>query len=337
MAGRTKVSIISPCYKAERYIGATIESVRRQTLADWEHIVVDDGSPDGGAEIVAAAAQEEPRLQLIRQSNRGVSAARNTGFRAATPESEYLVFLDADDCLVPTMLERVAGYMDAHPTVAMVHCGHRYINDSGELLPQRDTHILGLPRYVPRGLRVGKLTPDCVETPFVSIYTNAGIVPSICMLRRSVYEATPGWDEAFGQHHEDTDLFLQIALHGAVHFFPEELVWYRRHTGQHTYDMSRFGRQQEKLYEKWDRLVPTLEPEQRRTVEDARRFLQGRVIPWKGWKGGIRHLRRGEIATALRFWGGAGRRYLRSFLPSSQPVRRASKKGAASGAPTARV
>jgi glycosyltransferase involved in cell wall biosynthesis len=308
MAGRTKVSIITPCYKAEHYIGATIESVQRQTLADWEHIVVDDGSPDGAADIVAAAAQEEPRLQLIRQPNRGVSAARNTGFRAADAESDYLLFLDADDCLVPTMLERMAGYMDAHPAVAMVHCGHRYIDNHGELLPQRDTHIMGLPRYVPQGLRVGRLTPDCVETPFVSIYANAGVVPSICMLRRSVYEATSGWDEAFGQHHEDTDLFLQIALRGPVHFFPEELVWYRRHPGQHTYDMSRFGRQQEKLYEKWDRLLPLLEPEQQRIVGEAQRFVQGRVIPWKGWRWGIRHLRRGHVVTTLRFCGGAVRR-----------------------------
>ena len=99
-----KVSIITPCYNCDRYIGKTIESVRAQTFTDWEHIIVDDGSKDGSADAVRSYLSSDRRLQLIQQSNRGVASARNAGVNALAIESEYLFFLDADDCLDPEML-----------------------------------------------------------------------------------------------------------------------------------------------------------------------------------------------------------------------------------------
>ena len=79
-----KVSIITPCYKGERFIGRTIESVLAQTWTDWEYVVVDDGSPDGSMEVVAAHAAREPRLALLRQPNGGMENARNSGFAACS-------------------------------------------------------------------------------------------------------------------------------------------------------------------------------------------------------------------------------------------------------------
>ena len=58
-----KVSILTPCYRCENYIGATLASVRDQELPDWEHIVVDDGSPDDGAMIIETAAKIDPRIR----------------------------------------------------------------------------------------------------------------------------------------------------------------------------------------------------------------------------------------------------------------------------------
>src|ERR687887_165351 len=96
-----RVSIITPYYNAAHYIGHTIESVWAQTLPDWEHILVDDGSTDDSARIVQGYASVEPRCSTIGQRNSGVSRARNAGFAACNPASSYLLFLDADDCLEP--------------------------------------------------------------------------------------------------------------------------------------------------------------------------------------------------------------------------------------------
>ncbi|CEK16915.1 glycosyltransferase family 2 protein, partial [Chthonomonas calidirosea] len=115
-----KVSVITPMYNAERFIGATIESVRAQTLQDWEHIVVDDGSTDGSTEVVKRYLPLEPRLKLVQQPNGGVSKARNRGFCESSPESDYIVFFDADDIMEAEMLQTLADYLDVNPNVGMV-------------------------------------------------------------------------------------------------------------------------------------------------------------------------------------------------------------------------
>src|SRR5438045_1669769 len=116
-----RVSVITPCFNSAVFVGRTIDSVRAQTVAAWEQVIVDDGSTDASAEVVERLVREEPRLRLIRQQNRGVCAARNAGFRAASSDSDYLIFLDADDCLKPQALEAMTRYMDEHPDVGLVH------------------------------------------------------------------------------------------------------------------------------------------------------------------------------------------------------------------------
>jgi GT2 family glycosyltransferase len=161
---------------------------------------------------------------------------------------------------------------------------------------------------------VRALPPDWAETPFVSIFALAGIVPSLVVMRRSVYAQTPGWDETFGQHYEDTDLFLHLALRARVRYVPEPLVRHRRHAGQSTADTGKFARQEQKLYAKWRRMEGLTAP-QRAVVEAAWRFYEGRLTPYIGLRAGNRHLRRGEAGCAARFYLGALRRYAASFVP----------------------
>jgi glycosyltransferase involved in cell wall biosynthesis len=92
-----KVSVLIPCYNAEKYVGETLESVFRQTWPEIEVIVVDDGSTDGSAAVVQSFAR--PNLRFIRQPNRGSTAARNVCCSQAT--GDFVQYLDADDLLEP--------------------------------------------------------------------------------------------------------------------------------------------------------------------------------------------------------------------------------------------
>lgn len=92
-----KLSVIIPCYNAEKYLGACLDSLLGQDMRDFEAIVIDDGSVDGTYRVICAYAKRDPRVRAVRQENAGVSAARNAGLRAAT--GEWVFFLDADDLL----------------------------------------------------------------------------------------------------------------------------------------------------------------------------------------------------------------------------------------------
>lgn len=90
-----KYSIIVPIYKVEKYLPQCIESVLRQTFADFELILVDDGSPDNCGSVCKHYEASDKRVRIITRENGGLSAARNSGIAAA--RGEYLIFLDSDD------------------------------------------------------------------------------------------------------------------------------------------------------------------------------------------------------------------------------------------------
>ncbi len=308
-----KVSVVTPCFNSERYIGRTIESVQAQTLSDWEHVVVNDGSTDGSAAVVKSCLGREPRLRLVEQENGGVSRARNQGYLAAKP-GEYLLFLDADDCLEPSMLETLVGYLDGRPDVGMVYCKPRYIDAEGSACAYSGQFA---PRRVPHGLRIRTLPETESETPLPAIFTLCGLLPSLAVMRQSVYAKAGGWDEALGHVYEDTDLFLRMALHGPVHYLPEPLVRYRRHPAQSTASETSRDReavQQAKLYAKWSAVTGLL-PQQQERLDAARAFRAGCIVPAAGLQAGAACLRRGQWRKAARFCGGALRRYAFSFLP----------------------
>ena len=105
-----KVSIITPMYNAQQYIGETIASVQAQTYEDWEMIVVDDCSTDTSVSLVESYACQDERIRLIKnQINQGVAVTRNTGIGAAT--GRYLAFLDSDDLWKPGKLQQQIDFM----------------------------------------------------------------------------------------------------------------------------------------------------------------------------------------------------------------------------------
>ncbi|MBN8645744.1 MAG: glycosyltransferase family 2 protein [Planctomycetes bacterium] len=100
-----RVSVIVPMFNAAWCVAEAIDSLRAQTLADFEAIVVDDGSADDSDRAAMEAWGDDPRFRLIRQANAGLAGARNTGLDAA--RGQFVAFLDADDRLMPDALERL--------------------------------------------------------------------------------------------------------------------------------------------------------------------------------------------------------------------------------------
>ncbi len=173
-----KASIIVPAYQAEATLAKCLDSLRAQSLADIEIIVIDDGSADRTGDIADQAARDDTRIRVIHQSNQGVSAARNAGIALTT--GEYIAFADADDTLPPDALaslvaiadaeeaDLVTGdYADAHTThtlppdisraqmlSALVRCDGRYNAVWAHLY--RRAFVLAHGLALPVGIRIGE-------------------------------------------------------------------------------------------------------------------------------------------------------------------------------------
>jgi glycosyltransferase involved in cell wall biosynthesis len=123
----SKITVIIPVFKIESYLERCVCSILAQTFSDFDVILVDDGSPDRSPEICDAYAAADPRVHVIHQANGGPSKARNAGIDWAFrySDSEYLAFVDGDDCVHPQYLEFLyAAVQEQGVPVAM--CGHRY-------------------------------------------------------------------------------------------------------------------------------------------------------------------------------------------------------------------
>ena len=106
-----KVSIAVGVYNGERYLAELLDSILAQTCADWECVLVNDGSTDGSEAILRGFAAKDARFRILTQSNAGVGAARNAAMKAGT--SPYVMFADQDDRLAPNAVERALEAIEA--------------------------------------------------------------------------------------------------------------------------------------------------------------------------------------------------------------------------------
>ncbi len=147
------VSVIMPAWNAAPYIGAAIDSLRAQTVADWELIVADDGSTDSTADIVAAASAADPRIRLLRLAARTGSPMRARSAAAALASAPMIFPFDADDLLEPRFLERMLGRA-ADTGADMVLCSLHTFTDS----PSEATLYLPGPEVDTTAVRTGAET-----------------------------------------------------------------------------------------------------------------------------------------------------------------------------------
>ncbi|HEY0798329.1 MAG TPA: glycosyltransferase family A protein [Candidatus Baltobacteraceae bacterium] len=193
------VSVIVPLFNKAPYVLRALDSIARQTYTDFEVIVVDDGSTDGGEALVAAF--DDPRVRLVKQSNAGPGAARNRGIAAA--RSTLLAFLDADDEWQPTFLARSLALLDAHPQAAA-------ISSAAVRDPPGCSTVEG---WRARGLRDGEqrlqsTAPLAFARDFLEFMT----WPCACIMRTEVARRFGGYYEHHSTYGEDSYLMLKILL-----------------------------------------------------------------------------------------------------------------------------
>jgi hypothetical protein len=209
------VSIITPVCDGESFIAATIESVLGQSYGHWELIVVDDGSTDGTARMVASF--EDPRLCYIYQDNQGLAAARNAGIDLA--RGEFLAFLDADDMWSPRFLRTCVDYLSERQQIAAVYTASSFVDSQGCVLPQQGDASWSGPELHDRLLEGGFFPPNAV------------------LARTEVVKAVGLFDaDLKGHGTEDWDLWLRIASRYPMHGLAEPLAYYRVYPGSMSTD-----------------------------------------------------------------------------------------------------
>ncbi len=215
------VTVIIPFLNQERYLVEAIESVRAQTMSDWELLLVDDGSHDAGPKVACEYANSHPgRIKLLRHpsgGNHGAAAARNLGLAHAA--GEFISFLDGDDVYQPHKLETEVGLLQSMPQAAMLYAPAIWWYPGGER-PDRAEKL---------GIEPGRI----YNPPFLAghiLLLHKGAVPCICsvLIRRWALIAVGGFEESFALY-EDQTLWGKLFFRYPVLVSPRPSSRYRQH------------------------------------------------------------------------------------------------------------
>lgn len=213
------ISVIVPIFNVERYLPDCLESIRRQSFADFECICVDDGSPDRCGEIVTKYAEQDPRFRLIRQENQGLAGARNAGIDAAS--GDFLFFVDSDDFIHIRALELL----------------HTMAQEKGA------DYVCGSFKGVPEDCRAEDLFDAAIESDGQSVFVSfspfydwldcnydRGVSACMRLYKRDLFEGVRFIPDM--KIHEDTYICpLILSASKKAVFVPEQLYYYRDRRG----------------------------------------------------------------------------------------------------------
>lgn len=206
------ISIVVPLYNKAPWVIRALTSVAGQTHPDFECLVVNDGSTDGGDALVAEFARNDPRFRLITQTNAGVSAARNTGWQAAP--SDWIAFLDADDEWRPEFLAATTAVaQDAPDTIGIIATNYD-LND----------HPLGNNQPPPKAISLDSGVIDNFFKTWFTLERNP-VISSACVVRRQALEAVNGFVPGL-VYMEDSYCWVRIGLRYQVFFIDRVLATY---------------------------------------------------------------------------------------------------------------
>jgi glycosyltransferase involved in cell wall biosynthesis len=200
------VSLILTVYNRDRYLSAAIESILKQTYADFELLIWDDGSTDRSVDIARRYAESDSRIRVIAAAHQGHVLA----LKAAHAEinGTYVGWVDSDDLLAPTALEATKAILDANPAIGVVYTDYLVVNKAGR--------IKGLGRQCRIPYSVDRLLVEFMTFQFR-------------LLRRSLYEQVGGVDPGI-PYAEDYDLCLKLSEVTQFYHLREPLYYYRIHS-----------------------------------------------------------------------------------------------------------
>lgn len=197
-----RISIIVPCYNGAKYIRETLDCLQKQTIEDWECIIVNDGSTDNSLEILKEYAEKDSHYKYIDKANEGPAIARNTAIAASS--GKYILPLDADDLIAPSYAEKATEYLGKHPKCKLVYCKAEYFGDRNAPFVLKDYNFHDLP------------------------YNNQ--IFCSCIYRREDFDKTIGYNPNMTFRNEDWDFLLSLLdENDEVYCLPEVLFFYRQH------------------------------------------------------------------------------------------------------------
>lgn len=215
------ISIVIPTYNRDDLVGPAVESALAQTHERCEVIVVDDGSTDRTPEVLARFAS---KIKVIRQENKGLAGARNTGIRAAS--GEFVGFLDSDDLWEPPLVAEAMKLFAAYPEVGAVFLAERDIDLEGRI--GRKVH--------------GKRTPGLFFTPQGMIGRDTGVGCGRPPIARRELLVTQGlFDETF-RNFADCEMWIRHSFHFEMAILAEPFVLRRVHPGNVSADLAKDAR-----------------------------------------------------------------------------------------------
>ena len=263
-----------PLYQTRDYVAAALDSALAQTFGDLEVIVVDDGSTDGGDQVVRDYAQRDPRVAYIRQENAGPAAARNAGIAAA--RGCAVAFLDSDDLWLPDKLDEQMPFV---------------VNDTvvySEAYVLRDNGYIGNERIG------GPLRPRAGVEIFDTLLEANPIPVLTTVVWRDLLLAHGGFDvDASVRGVEDYDLWLRLAAAGAeFEYVPAPLAVYRIRSTSLSADRVRNSSATLRVYEK----LAASSLQARRSGVRARIRRERRVLATELWRRGRSAIARGDTA-----------------------------------------
>lgn len=234
-----RVAVIVPAYGVAHLLGEALTSLQRQTFAEWECIVIDDGAPDDVASAVAPFLAD-PRIRFLATSNHGVSNARNTAIAAST--APLIALLDGDDLFRPDYLAKVVPVLEADPSVRLVTCNALIFGAVARL------------RTCVEHAQPTKGTLAQVLDRSFNVYIGT-------TFRRADFDVIGGFDTRMAQS-EDFDLWVRLMMLGGVaHYVDELLGEYRVRPGSASANAGRMLLGNIRAYEKARATLPADAPE----------------------------------------------------------------------------
>ena len=204
------ISVVMSVFNGEKFLPEAMDSILRQSFRDFEFIVVDDGSTDATGKILSKYEFGDNRIRVLRDGNKGRSAALNLGMNLAG--GKYVAILDADDVAAPRRLEEQIAFMERNPEVGVLGGAFELMSDSG------------------RGIGIIRHPVEDAEIRSVILRYNP-ICHSSAMVRKELALALGGYRRAF-EPSEDYDLWLRMSERGRLANLPNVLVQYRIHGDQ---------------------------------------------------------------------------------------------------------